>query len=87
MRSVGAIFWLLLCVAAADGARADTIKDALGHAYLAHPQINAQRADTRSVDENLPIADRVVFADRHRAGKLWSAAARYSRRRTASRAR
>jgi outer membrane protein len=57
MRSFGAIFWLLLCVAAADGARADTIKDALGHAYLAHPQINAQRADTRSVDENLPIAN------------------------------
>jgi len=57
MRSVGAIFCLLLCVAAADGARADTIKEALGHAYLAHPQINAQRADTRSVDENLPIAN------------------------------
>ena len=57
MRSVGAILCLLLCVAAAaDGARADTIKDALGHAYLAHPQINAQRADTRAVDENLPIA-------------------------------
>ncbi len=56
MRSFGAIFGLLLCVAAADDARADTIKDALGHAYLAHPQINAQRADTRSVDENLPIA-------------------------------
>ncbi|MGA8169362.1 MAG: TolC family outer membrane protein [Methylocystis sp.] len=55
MRSVGAILCLLSCFAAAEGARADTIKDALGHAYLAHPQLNAQRADTRSVDENLPI--------------------------------
>jgi outer membrane protein len=56
MRSVGAICCLLFCAGAAEGAHADTIKDALGHAYLVHPQLNAQRADTRSVDENLPIA-------------------------------
>lgn len=35
---------------------ADTIHEALGRAYLANPQLNAQRANTRAVDENLPQA-------------------------------
>ncbi len=56
MRKVGAFCCLFWCVALAQNARADTMKDALSHAYLSHPQLNAQRADTRSVDENLPIA-------------------------------
>ena len=56
MRKLVAFVGVLGCVALAGNARADTIRDALGHAYLSHPQLNAQRADTRSVDENLPIA-------------------------------
>lgn len=35
---------------------ADSITDALRHAYLNNPQLRAQRANTRSVDENLQIA-------------------------------
>ncbi len=52
--------WLLngfvSCIALTNITHAQTINEALSHAYLAHPQLNAQRADTRSVDENMPIA-------------------------------
>ncbi|WP_363348645.1 TolC family outer membrane protein [Methylocystis echinoides] len=45
------------CVAlAAPSCRAETMREALAHAYLVNPQLNAQRANTRGVDENLPIA-------------------------------
>lgn len=37
-------------------ASADTIHDALARSYLVNPQLNAQRANTRAVDETLPQA-------------------------------
>jgi outer membrane protein len=52
--------WILLCffacVACAQAARAENLKAALARAYVANPQLNAQRANTRGVDENFPIA-------------------------------
>ncbi len=36
--------------------KADNIQDALARSYLVNPQLNAQRANTRSVDELLPQA-------------------------------
>lgn len=39
-----------------SGALADTIHDALARSYLVNPQLNAQRANTRAVDEVLPQA-------------------------------
>ncbi|MFO1118561.1 MAG: TolC family outer membrane protein [Beijerinckiaceae bacterium] len=41
------------CITSAD---ADTISGALARAYNTNPQLNAQRANTRAVDENYPIA-------------------------------
>ena len=38
------------------GASAETISSALAKAYLINPRLNAQRADNRAVDENLPAA-------------------------------
>jgi outer membrane protein len=39
-----------------SGADAETMSDALSRAYLTSPELNAQRADTRAVDENVPTA-------------------------------
>ena len=51
------ILCLLTSVALAQAtARAENLRSALARAYLANPQLNAQRANTRGVDENLPIA-------------------------------
>jgi len=36
--------------------RAETIEDALSRSYVANPELNAQRANTRAVDEVLPQA-------------------------------
>ena len=36
--------------------RAETMSGALARAYETNPQLNAQRADTRAIDENLPNA-------------------------------
>ncbi|MBL1257754.1 TolC family outer membrane protein [Methylocystis sp. Sn-Cys] len=49
---LAACSWPLL----ARHAHAETLTDALSEAYLTNPQLNAQRASTRSVDENLPMA-------------------------------
>lgn len=50
-------FWCLLAFAFfAQTANAENMKSALSRAYLVNPQLNAQRANTRGVDENLPIA-------------------------------
>ncbi len=38
------------------GARADTLEWALATAYQTNPQLNSQRAITRSTDENVPQA-------------------------------
>jgi outer membrane protein len=46
----------LACVAFAYAARAENLKSALARAYLANPQLNAQRANTRGIDETLPMA-------------------------------
>ena len=52
---------LLFCVAvqgitAITPAHSETINSALAHAYNNNPTLNAQRAATRAVDENIPIA-------------------------------
>ena len=52
----GVIGSILLCSGFAQAAQAETIKNALARAYLAYPQLNAQRANTRGADESLPIA-------------------------------
>jgi outer membrane protein len=46
----------LLLAHAASAARADTIEAALVRAYQNNPQLNAQRAQVRSIDENVPQA-------------------------------
>jgi len=38
------------------GASADTLADALAKAYLSNPTLAAERANQRSIDENLPQA-------------------------------
>lgn len=47
---------LVLCLACSPCARGDTIRQALAGAYNTNPQLNAQRASTRAVDENLQAA-------------------------------
>jgi outer membrane protein len=46
----------LAFVAFTPSAGAETLKAALARTYLSNPQLNAQRANTRGVDENLPIS-------------------------------
>ncbi len=54
------VFALALCVPASiamiAAARAETISGALAKAYMNNPTLNAQRAGTRAVDENVPKA-------------------------------
>src|SRR5439155_18183531 len=45
-----------LALAGAQQAAADTLPSALVQAYQNNPQVNAQRASTRAVDENVPVA-------------------------------
>ena len=40
----------------AQGARAETLESALGRAYGSNPTLNAQRANVRATDENVPRA-------------------------------
>ena len=47
---------LLLALAGPPPALADTIEAALVRAYQNNPQLNAQRAQVRSTDENVPQA-------------------------------
>src|SRR6516225_6463340 len=47
---------LLMACAWAAPALADTIEGALVQAYQTNPQLNAQRAQVRSTDENVPQA-------------------------------
>ena len=51
--SAAAVAAAMLC---ADPAWADTLERALAHAYLNNPQLNAQRALVRAVDEGVPTA-------------------------------
>jgi outer membrane protein len=48
-------FGLCLMVSVGES-YAETMSSALGRAYLTSPELNAQRADTRAVDETLPTA-------------------------------
>ncbi|TYO67390.1 TolC family outer membrane protein [Bradyrhizobium hipponense] len=51
-----AVSVLLMALAAPTPALADTIEGALVRAYQNNPQLNAQRAQVRSTDENVPQA-------------------------------
>src|SRR4051812_50117044 len=51
-----AVSVLLLTLAGPTPALADTIESALVRAYQNNPQLNAQRAQVRSTDENVPQA-------------------------------
>src|SRR5947209_7159977 len=51
-----AVSVLLLALAGPAPALADTIEAALVRAYQNNPQLNAQRAQARSTDENVPQA-------------------------------
>src|SRR5215469_608547 len=51
----GAAVLLMVCAGPAP-ALADTIEGALVQAYQSNPQLNAQRAQVRSTDENVPQA-------------------------------
>jgi outer membrane protein len=55
-RNLWFILIACLCLVSDSLSHAETLKDALSEAYLTNPQLNAQRANTRGVDENLPIA-------------------------------
>src|SRR6201993_968737 len=46
----------LLLLVADRAARSDTIEGALVQAYQGNPQLNAQRAQVRATDENVPQA-------------------------------
>src|SRR5580704_14992579 len=46
----------LVVLATAGAARAETIESALAKAYQNNPQLNAQRAIVRQIDENVPQA-------------------------------
>mgnify|MGYP006282541693 CR=1 FL=1 len=45
-----------LCLALAHPLKAETMSGALSKAYRSSPELNAQRADVRATDENLPAA-------------------------------
>jgi len=47
---------LLMAYMGPSAALADTIEAALVRAYQTNPQLNAQRAQVRSTDENVPQA-------------------------------
>ena len=47
---------VMICFAWALTAQADTLNGALTNAYQNNPQLNAQRANARSIDENVPQA-------------------------------
>lgn len=51
-----AVSVLLMALAGQSSALAETIESALVLAYQGNPQLNAQRAQVRSTDENVPQA-------------------------------
>src|SRR5690242_6182689 len=66
---------LLLVCAGPVPALADTIEAALVRAYQGNPQLNAQRAQVRATDENVPQA---LSGYRPKVGLTASAAYQYS---------
>ena len=77
-------YYMACCLAAGSGIAlvlgilpvfAETLPEALALAYTTNPAINAARAQTRSVDENIPIAKsglRPVIAGNADYGSSWS---------------
>lgn len=55
-RSVATIAIVVAALSAAAPGQAQDLSTALSHAYMANPDLNAQRANTRSVDEGVPSA-------------------------------
>ena len=53
---LGALSVILIGVGASGQACAETIEQALIHAYQNNPQLNAQRASVRATDETVPQA-------------------------------
>src|SRR5215212_8179729 len=51
----GVVGSIIACLAA-PGARAETLESALARAYQSNPTLNAQRANVRATDENVPRA-------------------------------
>src|SRR5215813_15524262 len=47
---------IMICLAVALTARADTLSGALANAYQNNPQLNSQRAVVRATDESVPQA-------------------------------
>ena len=71
----GLATYLFASVAFAQNASAETLREALALAYSNNPAINAQRANTRSVDEAVAIAKsgyRPVVSGNADIGKSWS---------------
>lgn len=56
MRVSQCLIVAVLCVFGSQRVCAETMKEALADAYLSNPKLNAQRAKTRGVDENIGIA-------------------------------
>ena len=55
-KAIGTVAALALALGFAGASRADTIESALVRAYQNNPQLNAQRASVRAVDEQVPQA-------------------------------
>ncbi len=56
MRGSQCLIVAVLCVLGAHRVQAETMNEALAQAYLSNPKLDAQRAKTRGVDENVAIA-------------------------------
>jgi outer membrane protein len=56
VRARGFLIGLVFFCAFSQAANAQTLKDALSHAYVANPQLNAARAALRATNENVPQA-------------------------------
>jgi outer membrane protein len=61
---------LLAFIAFAPSADAENLNAALARTYLSNPQLNAQRANTRGVDENMPIARGTFLPTANAVGSL-----------------
>lgn len=55
-RAIGCALGCATVLAAVSGASAETLEGALARAYYANPALNAQRANVRVTDENVPRA-------------------------------
>jgi outer membrane protein len=68
MRFTHTVLFALAMLVASGPAMSETIKEALGLAYNNNPALNSQRAATRAVDENVPLA---LSAIRPFVGATW----------------